>query len=320
MADRAPWIKLWADYTSTPSHDELDAQALWVGVVLMLLVRAANGSTPTETVWALQQTGRPYTIAGIAQRARLTERETEMALEALVAAGTVAQRDDGAWGLPQFWRFQRTSSSERMARKRRRDGGRDATGDGGVTQDGVTSGVTVTHQTVTQEVQIATLPRSLRFPDSPPTPASGGVSSESRAEVEFLSRPEARSEAPAPRARKSRKSPPDGLAEHLLLELRAACKTLGRHGPRVELPTDGMRDSLAKLYAAEAPTAEDLSHVVHVRAELDRAGDAYGSLDWEHLCRPANYRRYRDREARGTTTRPRPYTPSDFGENEDPDE
>ncbi len=75
----------------------------------------------------------------------------------------------------------------------------------------------------------------------------------------------------------------------------AACRELSpgtAAGPR--RLTAGMRDSLAKLYAAEEPSPAEWALAVRRRLELDRAGDRYGSLTWEHLCRPASFRRYRD--------------------------
>lgn len=128
-----------------------------------------------------------------------------------------------------------------------------------------------------------------------------------RARVEAL-------EAMVPKkSRKRREAFPPGLDLHLFAEIKAACLRLGRRGPRVTEPTVGMRDDLAKLYAAERPSAEDLTHVVAVREALDRANEGFGELSWEHICRPLNFRRYRDR-VRATAGRAKPWTPSDFGE------
>lgn len=291
MAERAPWIKLWCDYTSTPSHDELDAHTMWVGVVLMLLVRAGNSTSLEETTWALLPTGKPYTVAGIAQRARLPVRTVIESLAALERAGTAAQRDDDAWGLPRFWKFQRSSSTERMARKRKRD---EVTSE--VTSE-VTHRVTeMTEESVTLDVQIASLPRSLRFPDRP-TPASGGDTS---APVE--------SAKPKPKPRKPRADYDPAIESALLESLTAACVELGRRGPRAVTPA--MRDSLGKLAAACEPTVDEVRHVVAIRAAMDRRGEGYGELSWEHLCRPASFERYRDRPIGAGPKSPNPRGPA----------
>ncbi len=107
-----------------------------------------------------------------------------------------------------------------------------------------------------------------------------------------------------PRRGKPRVTPPAGFAERCYEVLVAACRELSpgtAAGPRCL--TAGMRDSLAKLYAAEAPTDEEWASVVRRRLELDRSNAGYGSLTWEHLCRPASFRRYRD-EAAGAAAAP----------------
>lgn len=107
---------------------------------------------------------------------------------------------------------------------------------------------------------------------------------------------------PSARRGKPRATPPDGFAQRCFDALVAACRELSpgtAAGPRRLTP--GMQDSLAKLYAAEAPTDEEWAAVVRRRLELDRANAGYGALTWEHLCRPANFRRYRD-EAMGLPT------------------
>lgn len=94
--------------------------------------------------------------------------------------------------------------------------------------------------------------------------------------------------------RKPRTAVPDGLAEHVLVELQAACRELN---PRASGPakiTPGMLDALSLLHAAEEPTAEEWTRVIRCRLALSKQGDKFGKLTWEHLCRPASFRRYRD--------------------------
>jgi hypothetical protein len=115
------------------------------------------------------------------------------------------------------------------------------------------------------------------------------------------------------RTTKPRAAFPDGLDEYMFQTLRDACKRNGRRGPREITP--GMRDAMQKLYAAEKPTMEDIAHAIAVREKMDRDGDGFGDLNWEHLCRAASFRRYRDHE-RPKAGRAKPWTPSDFGEDE----
>jgi len=83
---------------------------------------------------------------------------------------------------------------------------------------------------------------------------------------------------------------PDGLAEHFLAELRAACQTVNRRGPKKV--GEKMLDELRKLYAECEPTREEISHVVAVRAEMTRRGEGYGHLTWESICVPSNFNRW----------------------------
>lgn len=102
-------------------------------------------------------------------------------------------------------------------------------------------------------------------------------------------------EARRPRApRKPRVSVPDGLADHVLAEMQSAWRdVIGRAGgPRRITP--GMLDALSLLHAAEEPTPEEWTRAIRHRAALDVAKAGYGELTWEHMCRPASFRRYRD--------------------------
>lgn len=56
--------------------------------------------------------------------------------------------------------------------------------------------------------------------------------------------------------------------------------------------TDTMRDELAKLVAACAPTIDDWRGAVRVRLAMDRRGEGYGSLTWASLTAPKNFERW----------------------------
>jgi hypothetical protein len=146
--------------------------------------------------------------------------------------------------------------------------------------------------------------------------ALSGITTETAAEAAF--QPALPFPPPQPRKRaptKPRAAFPDGLDEFMFQALRDACKRNGRRGPREITP--GMRDALQKLYAAEKPTMEDIAHAISVREKMDRDGEGFGDLNWEHLCRAASFRRYRDHE-RPKSGRAKPWTPSDFGEGSTP--
>lgn len=154
--------------------------------------------------------------------------------------------------------------------------------------------------------------------DSPPTPSRGGDKKTARTDSDFalvaqsltadsptaspandlpgeesLGVLRACEPAPSkPRRGKPRVDYPDGLDEHLLAALQAACRSLTPplRGPRKV--TDGMRDLLRKLWAECEPTREDVDHVVAVRAAMTRRGERYGSLTWDSICVASNFRRW----------------------------
>lgn len=120
--ERVPWFKLYVDYTGTPSHDDLDDRALWTGVALMILIRAGCDARDDRQPWALLETGAPCSLNAIARRARQSHQVAKRGLLLLQAAGTVAQREDGAWGMPKFWEKQETEWA-RIKREQRLAGG-----------------------------------------------------------------------------------------------------------------------------------------------------------------------------------------------------
>jgi len=106
--ERVPWIKLFGDYSTTPSHAELDDRALWTGVALMQLIRAGCDARGDREPWALTAVGKPCTAYAVAQQARQPLAIARRGLNLLADAGTVAVRDDGAFGMPKFWHHQET--------------------------------------------------------------------------------------------------------------------------------------------------------------------------------------------------------------------
>lgn len=296
MAERRQWVKLWTTWYTSASHLGVGAMALHVGAVLMTCVQWSPGD---DEAWAELDTGAPLPVEAIAMRCQASARDVAKALAELELRGTVARRDDGAWGFRRFGRWQETPDAARKRRGKSAEIPADSAGK---------SAKFPREEEAEEEVEA-----ELATQETPPTP-SRGVSSETRAEAAFLSHPAPAKGVPA-KPRKPRDDYPEGLDRHLLGEIVLACREIGRRGPRVTEPTPGMIDDLRKLWAAERPTADDLTHVVRVRAAMDRAGEGYGELSWEHLCRPASFRRYRDRD-QPTSGRSKPWTPSDFGEDD----
>lgn len=115
---RMPWFKAYDDLWTSPSHAELDGDALYVGLVLMSFVRAACDALGDWTPWATLPSGAPVSTTAIARKARKTVEIVEDALRGLVEAGTVEQRGDGAWGLPKFQQHQQGESTPRAKKSK----------------------------------------------------------------------------------------------------------------------------------------------------------------------------------------------------------
>lgn len=115
---RLPWVKLWDDIFTTPSHADLDGDALLVLMTLMTFVRASCDAAGDWTPWALLPSGKPVSIEALARKARKSPAIAAASVQALVDAGTVEVRDDGAIGLPGFRRHQEGDSTPRAARCR----------------------------------------------------------------------------------------------------------------------------------------------------------------------------------------------------------
>jgi hypothetical protein len=231
---------------------------------------------PTRLVWItmLVMANRDgiveASIPGLARRAGVTIEECEAALETLSAPdkysrtktddGRRIREIDGGWVVITHAKYRAIQSpdAERVARNRANK------------QPNICSDV---RPDTDPEIQIAD-------PDPPPV----------------LTNPDPSPPPKKSKRGKAREDFPDELDSFLLAEINAAREHIGKAKLRTVTPTAGMRDSLRKLYAAERPDHDTISHVVDVRAAMDSRGEGYGELTWEHLCRPDNFRRYRDRD------------------------
>lgn len=281
MADR-PWCKLWSTYWTTLSHQGIGPDALLVGCVLMSHVRWKAGE---DDAWAVTDTGKSVPVGVIALRAQLNLKRTLSALHALEEAGFAARRDGPTWGIPKFGKYQESADAAR----KRKVAGRQAVSSA--------ESPSIFPRNAEGDAEVV----SLRETPKPPSGASA------------VPPVEPKPGKPKGKPRKPRVDYPDGLEEHFLAELQRACRDFrGRPDAGPRKVTDGMRDELRKLYAAEEPTQAEITRAVNRRLELNRAGDQYGDLTWEHLCRPASFRRYRDAMPAGPNGKPR-------GDDEPPD-
>lgn len=261
--ERAPWIKLYGDYTSTPSHVHLDANALWVGVVIMQLIRAGCDSRGDREPWALLPDGSPVGVGAIAHRARLYPQIVKKCLAALVAAKSFAMREDGAYGMPKFWKKQESRWAEG---KRGKAMGK------------------VTNESPGQSpVPLAkSSDSSLRSEQIPPTPSKKTASRKSAPTPVGASVADGE-----PTATPDPESPCRAAAKRILARLSDARLELVANA-RALKPTD---TNLALILARlnEGEPEEDLALVVDAEADSVRRGSDSHWLNPQTPFRPGNW-------------------------------
>jgi hypothetical protein len=268
------YFKLWIGWYTCESHADLSGDALSIGPVLMsfCIRRWVPG---VDLTYAVNEKGAPVTVGAIARRVKWTSKKAADALLELESVGTCVLRSDGAWGFSKFGRWQESADA---ARKRRVRG-----------QSGTTDG----HSPAIVEVEEG---GEIQNPSgSPPSPPLG-VGHESPANdlpgEESPGLLLATQAPPKPRA--SRKKPRAPLDEAFAQSAYAAfCEArieLTRRSPQGF--TETMRDELAKLVAACAPTIDDWRGAVRIRLAMDRRGEGYGSLTWASLTAPKNFERW----------------------------
>ncbi len=112
MSERR-WVKLWRDWFTSTSHRKVGPEPLLVGVALMTFVRWEPGQ---DDAWAVYEGGDPVSIDVIAELAQVGPKRCDAALKILAGRGTVARREDGAWGFPKFGRWQETARAAQLRR------------------------------------------------------------------------------------------------------------------------------------------------------------------------------------------------------------
>jgi hypothetical protein len=311
MNDWAPakWRKIHADFVSSVKLRGIGSDAR---AILSTMIASAWWDDSSSEGRMYLGEDLPMTIEQIVTTAECSSakagRDAWDRLARLKVVGIV----DGCPALLRFRAAQRADSTERTRRFRERsgNGGETPIERGG--NEGEPSHVTEAEAEAEAEAERTT-------PTPPREGSSSGISNETRAEAEYASRTVG---DPKPSRRKPREAYPAEFEAAFVDAFTAACKSAQppRRGPTLPL-SETFRDSLRRLWAAEHPTVDDVRHVIDVRARLDAAGDQHGSLDWIHICRPQQFCRYRDKPcAIGIgAARPKPWTPSDFGELDNPD-
>lgn len=161
-----PWIKFWWTWFSSRSHIGLSGVALASGPALMLLAKTSPASHQHRhqlrhgdalsdelrdglrdgkvvVTWILEKNGKVATPATVAAIIRFPVDQVATALQELVDCETLLVSDQGAYGFPNFRKYQESPSAERTRKwrdaqdakktppdERHGDGHGDARGDG----------------------------------------------------------------------------------------------------------------------------------------------------------------------------------------------
>lgn len=121
---RLPWVKLWDDWYTSPSHLGLSPLALHVGPRLLCLASASPVRGELRG-----PTGVPLTLTQLALACRLPVPKVRGILDELAACGTVETTPDGAARFPGFEVYQETPDAKRKRKQRGRGQSRDSHAD-----------------------------------------------------------------------------------------------------------------------------------------------------------------------------------------------
>lgn len=294
------WRKLHYDFATSKKLRRVGSDAL---ALLATMIATAWWDDESSEGRMYDAEDVPTARADLYIGAQLSFAKGEKAFAELERRKVVAMVG-GLVVLPRFREHQRGDSGERMKRHRARhcDGGRD--GD-------VTSRVTDSRMQ-SAEADAENPSGSPRSPSkktgpvkSKPTPGEASVANPEATASPALALPAndlPGEESPAMAAhtavgkrrgkpRLARAAVDATFAEQAYSAFAEARIELTGRAPRTGL-TDAMRDDLAKVIAAHAPTIDDWRAVVRVRLAKDLAGDRYGSLTWPSLTAPDNFERW----------------------------
>jgi hypothetical protein len=272
--DRAPWIKLWGTYVETSTLRGMDPAHRWVGVCVMLLVRTASDVRGEQTTWAVHENDEPRTIRDIADYASVPDKVARVAIADFVRRGFMTLREDGAVGLPKFWKYQESPDAKRKREQRVRGHSEDMSGPLSQQED--------RGQRTEQTREPPVVPRG----DEQESPANDLPGEESPGLLLTTQTPS----KPRTSRKKPRAAVDEAFAQNAYEAFCEARIELTRRSPQGF--TETMRDELAKLVAACAPTIDDWRGAVRIRLAMDRRGEGFGSLTWASLTAPKNFERW----------------------------
>jgi hypothetical protein len=138
VSSSRPWMKVYETWWTSRSHVDMTDAELGRGLRIMSLANASPDQGG-DAQYCIRADGAPYSLAALARECRCSVGALVKTIDKFVAVNTMARRDDGAIGFPNFIPRQLSPSALRMRRLRERE--RHADGDSGVT---VTPDVSVT--------------------------------------------------------------------------------------------------------------------------------------------------------------------------------
>jgi hypothetical protein len=124
MAGRS-WIKLYERWLTSPRHAHLCGTVLGTGALLLLVAESMGVSDEDGTQWIvtpqhdgdLSKTCDQH-VSDLAKTCRQRVDNMRKTLRQLVEVSTMVQREDGVYGFPNFLKWQRNPSAERMSKLR----------------------------------------------------------------------------------------------------------------------------------------------------------------------------------------------------------
>jgi hypothetical protein len=262
MSSSRPWVKVWESWWTSRSHADLSIETLGIGARIMSLVGASPDQDGPDR-WCLRPDGKPLSLASIARECRVTVGRVSRAINDFVAVGTMARRDDGAIGFPNWDPHQLSPSALRMRKWRHTE----------------------------------------RHSDADSDAKSDGRSDDKRTEDRGQSLEQHPPNPPKPGGRKSRRSLkseseddlPAGLVDEVLELMRHAVRDVTRGRDKGPQDCPGNRELIRVCTRREAAKLEDWRHVIRAQAESVRHDQgAWRYLALSTITRRTNWLRLLD--------------------------
>lgn len=297
----APWRKLWGTFVDSRKLRGIGSHAR---SILATAIASAwwDGESPEGRV--MRAASKPTTPDQLMDDAEVPVAARARAWAAIVDVDAL-RVVDGVITLPRFDEHQQGRSTKRTRAFRERSGNTNGTRPEQMRNERGTVEVDAEADADAEEPPVV---------PAGDNPANDHPWLESPAEARDCDKPS------KPSRRKPRVAPPDELVTHVLAELRKAVQELdpSLSGPR---DTPGNRELLAKLHAAEMPTAEQWSTVIRRQlASVRNNPAAHKYLALSTLCVPRNFSRLLDAPAPrgGTGGGTRPWAAGNFEPTDTP--